>query len=260
MGDFMVKAVCWNVNSINSRLERALALLERHKPDILCLQELKCTEDKFPFAAFEQAGYHSYIFGQKTYNGVALLSRKPLTDVRLGFGDGVQDEDSRLISGRLDGVSYICGYIPNGKSVGHDRYYYKLNWLARLSRHLAEHYRRDDNLVVVGDFNIAPDDRDVHDPGLWREQILCSSREREMLAEVKSFGLEDCFRVRYPDKVEFSWWDYRNLGFQKNIGLRIDLILATAPMVGQLKDIFIDRDERKGEKPSDHAPVVADFS
>lgn len=254
-----MKAICWNVNSVNSRLERTIALLARHQPDVLCLQELKCTEDKFPFEAFKAVGYDSYIYGQKTYNGVALLSKHPVTDLRLGFDDGVMDEDRRLISGTIQGVRFICGYIPNGKAVGHERYYYKLNWLARLRRHLDTFYRKDDNLVVVGDFNIAPDDRDVHDPSLWREQILCSTRERDMLEDFRLFGMYDCFRERYPNKIEFSWWDYRNLGFQKNLGLRIDLIFATEPMMKRLKEISIDRDERKGEKPSDHAPVIAEF-
>ncbi len=255
-----MKAACWNVNSINSRLERAVAFLERHKPDVLCLQELKCTEDKFPFDAIRNVGYHCYIHGQKTYNGVALISSKPMTDIRLGFLDGVKDEDSRFISGKIDGVNILCGYIPNGQSIGADKYYFKLNWLARMRRHLESEYRRTDEVVLVGDFNIAPDDIDVHDPAAWRGQILCSERERSALQEIKEFGLEDCFRHKFPSKVEFTWWDYRNLGFQKNLGLRIDLILATQPMIERLEKIYVDRDERKGEKPSDHAPIIAEFT
>ena len=254
-----MKAACWNVNSINSRLERALAFLERHRPDVLCLQELKCSEDKFPFDAFKNAGYHCYIHGQKTYNGVALISARPLTDVRTGFIDGVKDDDSRFISGKLDGVNFLCGYIPNGQSVGADKYYFKLNWLDRLRRHLEAEYRKTDNVVLVGDFNIAQEDIDVADPDGWRGKILCSQKERDALTAIRKFGLEDCFRIKFPQTVEYTWWDYRSLGFQKNLGLRIDLIFATPPMVERLERIYVDRDERKGEKPSDHAPIIAEF-
>jgi len=254
-----MKVACWNVNSINSRLGRALAFLERHRPDILCLQELKCLEDKFPFAPFRSMGYHCYIHGQKTYNGVALISTRPLTDVRSGFLDGVKDEDSRFISGKLDGVNILCCYVPNGQAVGADKYYFKLNWLARLRRHLSDRYRNSDNLVLVGDFNIAPDDIDIYDPSAWRDQILCSQKERDALTDILDFGVQDCFRVKYPDTAEFTWWDYRNLGFQKNLGLRIDLILGTLSMVDRLEAIYVDRDERHGEKPSDHAPVLVEF-
>jgi exodeoxyribonuclease-3 len=254
-----MKVACWNVNSINSRLDRAVAFLGRHRPDVLCLQELKCLEDKFPFDAFGNAGYHSYIHGQKTYNGVALISLKPMTDVRAGFMDGVKDDDSRFISGKIDGVNILCGYIPNGQSVGADKYYFKLNWLERLRRHLESEYRRTDEVVLAGDFNIAPEDIDVHDPAAWRGQILCTKKERDALKDIKEFGLEDCFRNKFPTSVEYTWWDYRNLGFQKNLGLRIDLILATEPMVQRLEKVYVDRDERKGEKPSDHAPIIAEF-
>jgi exodeoxyribonuclease-3 len=255
-----MKTACWNVNSINSRLERALAFLGRHKPDILCLQELKCTEEKFPFDAFKSAGYHCYIHGQKTYNGVALISNRPLTDVQTGFLDGVKDEDSRFISGKLDDVNFLCVYTPNGQSVGADKYYFKLNWLARLRRHLDQHYRSSDDVVLVGDFNIAPKDIDVYDPAAWSGQVLCSSRERSALAEIQAFGFHDCFREKFPEKVEYTWWDYRNLGFQKNLGLRIDLILATSSMFKRLLNVYVDREERKGEKPSDHAPILAEFT
>jgi len=254
-----MKVACWNVNSINSRLGRAISFLERHRPDVLCLQELKCLEDKFPFETFKSAGYHCYIHGQKTYNGVALISSRPLTDVRAGFLDGVKDDDSRFISGKIDGINVLCGYIPNGQAVGADKYYFKLNWLARLRRHLEAEYRNADDLILVGDFNIAPEDIDVYDPAAWRGQILCSQKEREALAEIKDFGLQDCYRALSPQTVEYTWWDYRNLGFQKNLGLRIDLILATSSMVERLKRVYVDRDERKGEKPSDHAPILAEF-
>jgi len=254
-----MKTACWNVNSINSRLDRAVAFLGRHQPDILCLQELKCLEDKFPYEAFQNIGYHCYIHGQKTYNGVALISARPMTNVRMGFIDGVRDEDSRFISGKLDGVDFLCGYIPNGQAVGAEKYYFKLNWLARLQRHLESDYRKTDDVVLVGDFNIAPEDIDVYDPIAWRGQILCSQKERDALKELKRFGLQDCFRVKFPQAVEYTWWDYRNLGFQKNLGLRIDFILASASMVERLEKVYIDRDERKGEKPSDHAPILAEF-
>lgn len=256
----MIKAACWNVNSINVRLERALAFLQRHQPDVLCLQELKCTEDKFPFAAFESAGYHCQVFGQKTYNGVALISSKPLENVRTSFEDGVRDNESRFISGVIKGVHILCGYIPNGQEVGSEKYFYKLNWLERLRRHLDVAYRATDDIILVGDFNIAPEDRDVHDPAEWRGKILCSVKERELLAKIKDFGLVDCFRQAQPDEVQFTWWDYRNMGFQKNLGLRIDLILASQSMSNRLLKVWVDAEERQGEKPSDHAPVIAEFS
>ncbi len=255
----MLRVVTWNVNSIGTRLERLLAFLKRHDPDVVCLQELKCMDEKFPFDAIKAAGYHAAAFGQKSYNGVALLSKKPSETLLRSFDDGVDDGQARAIVGTFDGVNVMSAYIPNGQEVGADKYFYKLNWLARLRRFLDKQYDPSTPLLVTGDFNVAPGDLDVHDPASWREKILCSTRERNALAEVQDFGLVDSFRHLHPTETQFTWWDYRMLGFQKNIGLRIDLVLASAPMIKRLTACTVDRDERKGEKPSDHAPVIADF-
>lgn len=254
-----MRIVTWNVNSIGSRLERLIAFLKRHEPDVLCLQELKCLDEKFPFTEIEATGYHAAVFGQKTYNGVALISKKPAHNVVRSFKDGVDDPQSRMIAGTFDGVTVMSCYVPNGQEVGADKYFYKLNWLARLRRYLDREQSPNEPLVVCGDYNVAPGDLDVHDPAAWREKILCSTREREALRHVQEFGLTDSFRHLHPTESQFSWWDYRMLGFPKNHGLRIDLILSSEVMTKRLAACYVDRDERKGDKPSDHAPVIADF-
>lgn len=254
-----MRIITWNVNSVGIRLERLGALLKRHEPDVLCLQELKCMDEKFPFSEIEAAGYHAAAFGQKTYNGVALISKKPAENVVRSFKDGVEDPQSRMIAGTFDGVTVMSTYIPNGQEVGADKYFYKLNWLARLRRYLDREENPQEPVVVCGDFNVAPGDLDVHDPAAWKEKILCSTREREALTQVQEFGLTDSFRHLHPKETQFTWWDYRMLGFPKNHGLRIDLILCSDPMTKRLSACYVDRDERKGDKPSDHAPVIADF-
>lgn len=256
----MLKVATWNVNSIGVRQERLLAFLAREQPDVLCLQELKCLDEKFPTEAVKSAGYHTVTHGQKTYNGVAILSKLEPEAVIRGFGDEVDDPAARFITARVSGVTVMSAYIPNGQEVGSDKYFYKLEWLQRLRGYLDRCHKRDEPLLLTGDFNVAPDDLDVHDPNAWRGKILCSEAERAALRAVMDFGLTDSFRDKHPGEKVFSWWDYRMLGFPKNLGLRIDLILASGPMAARCQDVRIDRNERKGDKPSDHAPVIGEFA
>jgi exodeoxyribonuclease-3 len=258
-----MKLATWNVNSIRSRLDRVLAWLNAHEPDVLCLQELKTTDEAFPFDPITAAGYHAAVYGQKTYNGVAILSRREPADVRRGFADG-QEEDpqARLISAEVDGVRVFSAYVPNGRSVGDEAYAYKLAWFARLTEHLAANFAADQPLVVAGDTNVAVDDRDVNRPDEWADSVLCHADAREALTNLMAWGLEDVFRARNPEGGVYTFWDYRNLGFPTNNGLRIDHVLATAPLAARCTEATVDRDQRKGtkdNKPSDHAPVIVVF-
>ena len=256
----MVTVATWNVNSVNSRLERLQAFLKRSSCDYICLQELKCSDEKFPLQAINDAGYHAAFFGQKAYNGVAVLSKKPVEILFKNFDDGHADDAARTITVRTaDQFDLICAYVPNGQAVGSEKYAYKLQWLKRGKEFLQRHWKPSDQLVVVGDFNIAPDDRDVYDPVAWKEHIHCSAGERASLSDFVSFGLVDTLRVVDQSPGIFSWWDYRELSFPRNKGLRIDLIYATATMASRCSSVSVDRDERRGEKPSDHAPVIAVF-
>lgn len=257
-----MKIATWNVNSIRSRLERVVAWMDRERPDVLCLQETKCTDAEFPRGAFEDLGYHAEHYGQRTYNGVALLSREPLTDVVRGLPGEAEDAHRRLLAGTVPGVGgvrIVNVYVPNGQSVTSEKFPYKLDWLARLADFLAASASPGDPLVLLGDFNIAPEDRDVHDPDLWRGQVLFHPKEHEALARLTSWGLQDVFRKHHEEGGIYSWWDYRMLAFPKNRGLRIDLILATQPLYERSTACAVDRNERKGQSPSDHAPVVAQF-
>jgi exodeoxyribonuclease III len=252
-----VKLVTWNVNSIRQRLERLLALLERHGPDVVCLQETKVVDADFPAEALRAAGYASVFAGQKAYNGVAILAKSEPREVASGFRDGGDDEQARLLAATISDVRVICAYVPNGQEVGSEKYAFKLAWLERLRRLLEREADPARALALVGDFNVAPADADVHDPEAWRGQVLCSEPERAALARVLDWGLVDAFRERYPERVAFTWWDYRELGFPKNRGLRIDHVLLTRPLVAKLEEVVIDREERKGKGASDHAPVLA---
>ena len=252
-----VKLVTWNVNSIRQRLERLLALLERHAPDVVCLQETKVVDADFPAQALRAAGYASVFAGQKSYNGVAILARTEPGEVRCGFRDGGADEQARLLGATISDVRVICAYVPNGQAVGSEKYAYKLEWFERLHGLLEREAEPLLPLALVGDFNVAPTDADVHDPEAWRGQVLCSEPERAALQRLLDWGLADAFRARYPERVAFTWWDYRELGFPKNRGLRIDHVLLTQPLVAKLEDVVIDREERKGKGASDHAPVLA---
>jgi len=252
-----MKLVTWNVNSIRQRGERLQALLARHAPDVVCLQETKVTDGDFPAEALRAAGYQSVSLGQKSYNGVAILSKAELSEVRAGFRDGGDDGQARFLAATTFGVRVISAYAPNGQSVGSEKYAFKLDWFGRLRKCLEREFDASGALALAGDFNVAPADIDVHDPEAWRGQIMCSEPERAALVELFRWGLTDAFRTVHPDRVAFTWWDYRMLGFPKNRGLRIDHVLLTRALVARLEDVSVDRDERKGKGPSDHAPVLA---
>ncbi|HEY2804850.1 MAG TPA: exodeoxyribonuclease III [Gemmatimonadales bacterium] len=254
-----LKLATWNVNSIRMRLERLLGWLGREQPDIVCLQELKVTDEAFPRMELEAAGWHVALRGQKTYNGVAILARTPPEDVRIGMTDGVADEEARLIAAKAGGIRVLSAYVPNGKFVGSDTWPYKLEWLRRLRAYLDTAYDKSEPLAVCGDFNVAPEDRDVARPEEWRESVLCHPDARSLLGELCRWGLVDTIRLHHAGDGPYSWWDYRMLGFPKGNGLRIDHILATSPLAARCREAYVVRDERKGKSPSDHAPVVAVF-
>jgi exodeoxyribonuclease-3 len=255
-----MRVASWNVNSVRARLERLLRWLAAHQPDVLCLQELKVLEVGFPFDALRAAGYHAAVFGQKTYNGVAILSRQEPHDVERGLGDDVEDPQARLIAARVGGLRVVCAYVPNGGEVGGERWPYKLEWLKRLRAFLERTSRPGEPVVVCGDFNVAPEARDVCDPANWEPTVLFHPEARAALARVTGWGLADTFRLHHPEAGIYSWWDYRMLAFPKNRGLRIDLILANQPLAERCRAASIDRQERKGKQPSDHAPVLAEFA
>jgi len=250
----------WNVNSLNVRLPRLVDWLAAQRPDVVCLQETKLEDAKFPAAALLAAGYHAHFAGQKTYNGVAILVRDGLaaTDVRVGI-DGYADEQKRVIAATVAGIRVVNVYVPNGQAVDSDKYRYKLAWLPALAAMLRAELARNPALAVLGDFNVAPEDRDVHDPALWAGQVLCSEPERAALRDVLAVGLVDSFRLFDQPEKSFSWWDYRQLAFPKNHGLRIDLVLLSAALAARCTGSRIDRSARKGEKPSDHAPVLVEL-
>lgn len=254
-----MKIATWNVNSIRARQDRLLDYLRSASPDVLCLQELKCVEEKFPMMELQAAGYHCACFGQKTYNGVAILSKEPLSDVTRGIPDEVEDAQARVIAATVRGVRVFSVYAPNGQAVDSPAYVYKLEWYGRLRRYLDKHFKAEDRVAVCGDFNVAPDPIDVHDPKLWEGQTLFSLPERAALQQLMGFGLGDAFRKHHAEGERFSWWDYRMLAFPKNKGLRIDHVLASVPLMERCRASDIDREVRKGEGASDHAPVWAEF-
>jgi exodeoxyribonuclease-3 len=254
-----MKIATWNVNSLNVRLPQVLAWLAAERPDVLALQETKLVDEKFPRADIEAAGYRALYAGQKTYNGVALLSRLPAQDVVIGI-PGFDDVQRRVLAATFDGVRVIDVYVPNGESVESDKYRYKLNWLEKLTARIEHELAAHPQLVVLGDFNIAPEARDVHDPARWEGQVLCSEPERAAFRRLLALGLHDTFRLsEQPDK-SFSWWDYRMQGFRRNHGLRIDHILASAALCTECRSCRIDKGPRAHERPSDHAPVMAEFT
>lgn len=252
-----MKLATWNLNSIRARNDRLFAWLEKEKPDVLCLQETKVEDSAFPADALKKAGYEAVTFGQRSYNGVAILSTQPLTEVSRAFGDGHDDDDARVIAATTHGVRVVCVYVVNGQELSSDRYPYKLAWLRRLREYLDRTAKPDQPLVLCGDMNVAPDDRDVWSPEKWKDQIHCSQPERDALANVLGFGLTDLFRVHNGDAKVYSWWDYRGVAFFKDQGLRIDLILGTQTIADRCTSCTIDRSARKGQDASDHAPVVA---
>jgi exodeoxyribonuclease-3 len=256
-----MKIGTWNVNSLKIRLPHVLDWLARNPVDVLALQETKLTDDRFPAADFEAAGYRADFSGQKTYNGVALLTRlaMPASDVVFDL-PGFEDDQKRVITATVGGVRVVCVYVPNGQSVDSDKYRYKLAFMQALRDRLVVESKTHPKLVVLGDYNVAPADRDVHDPRAWEGQVLCSIPEREALQAIASIGLADAFRLFEQPLKSFTWWDYRMLGFQKGRGLRIDHILISDALKTACTACTIDRDERKKPQPSDHAPVIATFA
>ena len=250
----------WNINSLKIRLQQVLDWLAANPVDVLCLQELKLTDDKFPLEAIQAAGYQAAFAGQKTYNGVAVLSRTPGRDVVRNI-PGFEDPQQRLIAVTLDSplgeVRVLSAYCPNGQSLDSDKYRYKLDWYAALRQHLAGELVRHPRLVLAGDFNVAPHDRDVHDPAKWDGQVLVSEPEREALRGLIEIGLVDSFRLFEQPEKSFSWWDYRMLAFRRNAGLRIDHVLISEALREHCTACLIDKTPRRNEQPSDHAPVVA---
>lgn len=253
-----MKLASWNVNSLNVRLPHVLDWLESAGPDVLGLQETKLTDDRFPAQAIAEAGYQVVYAGQKTYNGVAVLAREPLTDAVTDI-PGLDDPQRRVLAVTVGDLRFINLYVPNGKAVGSDKYDYKLGWLERLHEWLKAELTEHANLAVVGDFNVAPEDRDVHDPEEWRDQILCSTPEREAVQRLAGEGLTDTFRLFEQAEQSFSWWDYRMNNFRRNRGLRIDLILSSPALTERCTASYVDVEPRRWERPSDHAPVVAEF-
>jgi exodeoxyribonuclease-3 len=255
-----VKVVSWNVNSIKARDVRLFSWLERHRPDVVCLQELKVTDDNFPYATLAEAGYHAVANCQRAYNGVAILSRTPLEEASRDLQDDVDDGQARLVAATALGVRVICVYVPNGSTRTSEKYPYKLAWMKRLRRYLEKRHTTQTPLVLCGDFNVAPSPSDVAKPDQWESSVLFHPEVREHLQHITSWGLVDVFRKHHPAGGVYSWWDYRMLGFVKNNGLRIDQIYATDALACRSTGASIDREERKGQLPSDHAPVIADFA
>jgi exodeoxyribonuclease-3 len=254
-----MKIATWNVNSVRSRLDRLLAWLGRTQPDIVCLQELKARDDAFPYEAIHEVGYHAAVYGQRTFNGVGILSRIEPQDVRRGMDDGVEDPQARFLAAQIGGIQVISAYIPNGRVVGSEHYVYKLDWFRRLRAFLEKHFTPQTPLVVCGDFNVARDEKDVARPDVWANSVLFHPTSRVAMEEFLAWGLTDVFRQQHPEGGQYSWWDYRSLAFPKNNGLRLDYVLATSPVADRCTAAEIEREERKGEKPSDHAPVIAVF-
>jgi exodeoxyribonuclease-3 len=254
-----MRIATWNVNSIKARHERLMRWLDKHRPDVLCLQELKVEDGGFPLAEVQAAGYSAVLLGQKSYNGVAILSRSAATNVQAGLNDGVEDPQARLLSAQVGGLTFLSVYVPNGSEPTSDKFAYKLKWLERLLAYLEKHHAAREKLVLCGDLNIAPADIDVARPDEWKDTVLCHAEVREAFERLIAFGLIDSFRTLRPEPGLYSWWDYRMLGFPKGNGLRIDHVLVTKDVLPRCKEALIDREERKGKLPSDHAPVIVEI-
>ena len=254
-----MKLATWNVNSLKVRLPHVAQWLENNPVDVLCLQETKMTDDKFPQAEIEALGYHVAFTGQKTYNGVAILSRLAMTDV-VKNNPLFEDEQQRIISATLNDMRVICAYVPNGQAVGTDKYAYKLKWLDALARWLESELKQHPNLAILGDYNIAPADADVHDPVAWKDQVLCSDEERAAFQRLCSLPLIDSFRMFPQAEKLYSWWDYRQMAFRRNMGVRIDHVLLSSSLASRCTACEIDKLPRKWEQPSDHTPVIATLS
>ncbi|EYF06597.1 exodeoxyribonuclease III [Chondromyces apiculatus] len=253
-----MRIATWNVNSVRTRLEQLTGWLARATPDVVCLQEIKCEDAQYPEEALSEAGYRSAVFGQKTYNGVAILARFGLAieDVKRNFDTDVADAQRRMIAATVEGVRIINVYVPNGQAVGLPAFAYKLEWLDRLRQEVAAHQKPTEDVLICGDFNVAPEPIDVHDPKRWEGKVLFHPDERAALKRLMDWGLVDAFREKHPEQKQFSWWDYRMGAYRKNQGLRIDLALLSQSLVARCTEVSIDTRPRELDRPSDHAPVV----
>jgi exodeoxyribonuclease III len=255
-----LKIATWNVNSLRVRLPHLLAWIESVKPDIVALQEIKMEDSVFPFAALKEAGYYALCAGQKTYNGVAILSREPIT-LSIMEIPSFADLQRRVLGVTLcNGWHIINLYVPNGESTISAKYDYKLTWLEHLIRYLKTEVKSTEKVLILGDFNIAPNDLDVHDPALWLDKVLCSTKERQAFKGLLDLGFVDCFRAHHPNEKSYTWWDYRLNAFKRKMGLRIDHILASTPLAKCCQTCEIDQQPRGWERPSDHTPVIAEFT
>lgn len=254
-----MKIATWNVNSINVRMPQLLDWLSREDPDIVCLQEIKCTNENFPFATLEQAGYRSEALGQKSYNGVAILSKFPIENTQKNFPDDDEEAAKRMIAARINGVNIINLYVPNGTELGTDKFFFKLEWLQKLRRWLDRSFAKDELVLLCGDFNVAPEEPDVWDVAAWEGKLHFTKTERAAIYHISQWGFTDCFRKINGNLKEFSWWNYREGAWQRNHGLRIDHIWTSQPLADACTACFIDKSTRGLEKPSDHAPVIAVF-
>jgi exodeoxyribonuclease-3 len=254
-----MKIATWNVNSLKVRLPHVLDWLAATDVDILCLQETKTLDENFPVDEISAAGYQAVYSGQKTYNGVAIISKEPATDIVTDI-PGLDDPQRRILCATINGVRVLDLYVVNGQEVDSEKYTHKLHWLEKVTEFINAQLQQYERVVVVGDFNIAPEDRDVYDPEAWHERILCSTPERQALQKIIDLGLVDTFRLFDQPEKSYSWWDYRAAAFRRNHGLRIDLILASESLSGNCSACVIDKEPRSLERPSDHTPVVAEFS
>jgi exodeoxyribonuclease-3 len=254
-----MKIASWNVNSLKVRLPQVLEWIGRHRPDVLCLQETKSEDANFPLSSIRTAGYEAVFSGQKTYNGVAILSRIPPADAAAGM-PGFEDAQKRVIAATFGSRRVVCVYVPNGEAVGSEKFQYKLAWLEALHTWLKEELARHPELAILGDFNIAPEPRDVHDPALWEGKVLFSDPERAALDRILALGFKDAFRLFEQPENSYTWWDYRMNAFRRKMGLRIDHILLSATLAKTCTACTIDLDPRRAERPSDHAPIVAELS
>lgn len=254
----MFKIASWNVNSLRARMPHVLSWLNDVKPDVLALQETKCVDHQFPFDVIENAGYNAIVSGQKAYNGVAIFSREKARNVITDLPD-YNDVQRRVLGVTIGDVRILNLYVPNGEHVLSTKYQYKLEWLNKLSLFLTEEIKKYSKMIILGDFNIAPEDIDVHDPNLWKDKVLCSKPERDAFHAALTIGFYDSFRLISPNEQHFSWWDYRAYAYKRNMGLRIDHILVNAALKDDCIHCHIDKRPRELEKPSDHAPIVAEF-
>jgi exodeoxyribonuclease III len=249
----------WNVNSILARMPLVLRWLDDVKPDVVCMQETKCTDDKFPTLVFQERGYQCQLFGQQSYNGVAILSRCECQTTHRGYPGDDETAQSRLITSTVNDIQIVNVYIPNGQAVGSEKYEMKLGWMRRLREFFDQNYDPGRPVLLCGDFNVAPEERDVHDVRLWQGRIMFSEQERATLQHIKDWGFTDAFRLHNEEGRKFTWWDYRAGAFRRNLGLRIDHVWITEPLVSRSVRTWIDLEPRTWEKPSDHAPMIAEF-